>query len=239
MTEQEWLQATNPTQMLEFLRGMTSDRKLRLLAVACCRRIWHHLTDPRSRRAVEMAERYADGLTTSQAEMNSVEQSATQAGIELHEAGLREAAMAAGLASHSVNVRWGAFFAAKMVVAFAPGLPVLGLERDSLDLPEVQESVRPKVRQGLLNQADLLRDVSGPLPFHSIVVDPAWLTWHGGLLVSMAQKMYDSRDFADMSVLADALEEAGCTNPDILAHCRSGGEHVRGCWVIDALLGKS
>jgi len=65
------------------------------------------------------------------------------------------------------------------------------------------------------------------------------LEWHGGLLASMARRMYDSRDFSDLPVLADALEEAGCQDQDILGHCRSGGEHVRGCWVIDLLLGKS
>jgi hypothetical protein len=51
--------------------------------------------------------------------------------------------------------------------------------------------------------------------------------------------MYDSRDFSDMPVLADALEEAGCRDAEILGHCKSGGEHVRGCWVVDLLLGKS
>jgi hypothetical protein len=76
------------------------------------------------------------------------------------------------------------------------------------------------------------------LPFRLISFDPSWLTWHDGLLVSMAQKMYDSRDFTDMPVLADALEEAGCTNQDILRHCREPGEHVRGCWIVDLLLGK-
>ncbi|HEY7425078.1 MAG TPA: hypothetical protein VH682_12680 [Gemmataceae bacterium] len=55
----------------------------------------------------------------------------------------------------------------------------------------------------------------------------------------MSRLMYDSRDFTGLPILADALEEAGCTNQDILDHCRSGGEHVRGCWVVDALLGKS
>jgi hypothetical protein len=84
----------------------------------------------------------------------------------------------------------------------------------------------------------LLRDLLGPLPFHSATLDPTWLVWHGGLLVSMARQMYDSRDFTDMPILADALEEAGCTHADILGHCRSRGEHVRGCWVVDLLLGK-
>ena len=90
----------------------------------------------------------------------------------------------------------------------------------------------------MVPQSLLLRDILGN-PFRLVSLDPVWLTWHGGLLVSMAQRMYDSRDFSDMLVLADAMEEAGCTNQDILAHCRSGGEHVRGCWVVDLVVGKS
>jgi hypothetical protein len=84
----------------------------------------------------------------------------------------------------------------------------------------------------------LLRDIFGPLLFLPVILDPAWLTWHDSLLVSMARQMYDSRDFSDMPVLGDALEEAGCTDADILNHCRQPGEHVRGCWVVDLLLGK-
>jgi hypothetical protein len=85
----------------------------------------------------------------------------------------------------------------------------------------------------------VLRDIIGD-PFRPINLDPTWLSWHNRLIVSMAQQMYDSRDFSDMPVLADALEEAGCTTLDVLSHCRrQGGVHVRGCWVIDAVLGKS
>jgi hypothetical protein len=90
------------------------------------------------------------------------------------------------------------------------------------------------------SHCDLLRDVLRPLPFRTVTVSPTWPSWHGGLLVSMAQRMYAGRDFGDMPVLADALEEAGCTDPDILWHCREeGAVHVRGCWVIDILLGKA
>jgi hypothetical protein len=81
----------------------------------------------------------------------------------------------------------------------------------------------------------LLRDIFGN-PFRPVALDPAWLTWHDGLLVSMARRMYDSRDFTDMPILADALEEAGCSDQDILAHCRQPGEHVRGCWIVDLFL---
>ena len=75
-------------------------------------------------------------------------------------------------------------------------------------------------------------------PFRPVTINPALLTWHDGLLVWMAKRMYDSHDFTDIPILADALEEAGCTNADILAHCRQPGEHVRGCWAVDLLLGK-
>jgi hypothetical protein len=65
MTEAEWLARTNPDPMLQYLRGRACGRKLRLFACACVRRVWRHLTDPRSRAAVEVAERYADGLATT------------------------------------------------------------------------------------------------------------------------------------------------------------------------------
>jgi hypothetical protein len=57
-------------------------------------------------------------------------------------------------------------------------------------------------------------------------------------VTALAQSIYDQRRFADMPILADALAEAGCTNADVLNHCRQPGEHVRGCWVVDLLLGK-
>jgi hypothetical protein len=83
-------------------------------------------------------------------------------------------------------------------------------------------------------QAELLRDLVGN-PFRPAALDPSWLT---AAVKALAQVIYEERRFADMPVLADALEEAGCTNADILAHCRSGGEHARGCWVVDLILAK-
>src|SRR4051812_38842799 len=73
----------------------------------------------------------------------------------------------------------------------------------------------------------------------SVAADPAWLTWNHGTVPAIARHVYDDRAFHDLPILADALEDAGCTNADLLAHCRGGGEHVRGCWVVDLLLGKS
>jgi hypothetical protein len=88
------------------------------------------------------------------------------------------------------------------------------------------------------SQTDLLRDIFGN-PFHPATIEASWLQWRAGTLVKMAKTIYDERTFADLPVLADALEEAGCTDTDILSHCRQPGEHVRGCWVVDLLLGKA
>jgi hypothetical protein len=94
-------------------------------------------------------------------------------------------------------------------------------------------------------RAKLLRDLFGPLPFRPVTIDPALLAWNDGLVVRLAQAAYEERhlpegtlDSGRLAVLADALEEAGCTNADILGHLRGPGPHVRGCWVVDLLLGK-
>ncbi len=81
-----------------------------------------------------------------------------------------------------------------------------------------------------------LRDIFGN-PFRPVSFSPEWCTSD---VVSIAQTMYDSRDFSPMPILADALQDAGCEREDILAHCRdANGTHVRGCWVVDLVLGKS
>jgi len=88
------------------------------------------------------------------------------------------------------------------------------------------------------HHADFVRDIFGN-PFRPVTLDPAWLRWNDGCAVAIAQRIYDERRFEDMPILADALEEAGCTNGDVLSHCRAPGEHVRGCWVVDLVLEKS
>ncbi len=86
--------------------------------------------------------------------------------------------------------------------------------------------------------ATLFREVFGN-PFRSIAVDPSWLGWQDSTVAKLAQGIYHNRAFDRLPILADALEDAGCDNADILAHCRSGAGHVRGCWVVDLLTGRT
>jgi hypothetical protein len=86
-------------------------------------------------------------------------------------------------------------------------------------------------------QVPLLRDIFGN-PFQPPTLAPAWLAWNNATIPRLAQEIYDSRAFERLPILADALEEAGCTNADILNHCRQPGPHARGCWVVDLILGK-
>jgi hypothetical protein len=83
----------------------------------------------------------------------------------------------------------------------------------------------------------LLRDIVGN-PFRLVTVDTAWLENNDKCVVRLAQAIYAGRAFDRLPILADALEDAGCTDAAILEHCRGPGPHVRGCWVVDLLLGK-
>lgn len=83
-------------------------------------------------------------------------------------------------------------------------------------------------------QASFLRDIFGN-PFRSVAIDPSWLT---PKVCQLAKAIYERRDFHQMPGLADTLEKAGCTDTGILDHCRQPGPHVRGCWVVDLILGK-
>ncbi|WP_227254383.1 hypothetical protein [Frigoriglobus tundricola] len=97
-----------------------------------------------------------------------------------------------------------------------------------------KKSERAARGKELAAQTGLIRDIFGN-PFRPVAFSPSWRT---DTAVALARQMYESRDFGAMPILADALQDAGCENTDILAHCRIPGLHVRGCWVLDAVLNK-
>lgn len=221
MTETKWLAANDPTPMLEFLRGKVSDRKLQLFTCACGRFVSHLLIDFRSKGALPVAERFADGLVSA-AEMEAVFQPACDSAGESPRYPL-------GLADGTPLPSWAAaWVVAKAVIATSNsrGEDAFFGAVDGARFAAMALGNPP---------APLLHDIFGN-PFHPVAVNPSWLT---STVFALAEGIYQERAFDRMPILADALQDAGCDNEDILTHCRQSGEHVRGCWVVDLLLGKT
>jgi hypothetical protein len=225
MTEAEWLACSaaeypdfTRDAMLDELSGKASIRKLRFFACACCRCIWDLLTDERSRAAIEVAEQHADGDATDK-ELAKAMRAAQRAVARAKGAVARVAAWAPYWASTSVQTAVEA-----ISLAGQTAMQVMNVFRGDWKTPAKHQCV-------LL--LDIFRNPFQPSPS----VDPSWLTWNSGTVPRMARAMYDERSF-DLPILADALEDAGCADSEILLHCRGPGPHVRGCWVLDLVLGK-
>jgi hypothetical protein len=226
MTEHEWDSCHDLRKMLKVLRkrGILSERKARLFAVACCRRI-AVLPDAETEVAVEVAERYCDGRATD-------EMLAAARGT-LHRLYRMVPAPAYAAAYHAC---FGSPSSGADAAQAAANAGVRNLTPPSRDRQRAaQISDEEDERRA---QAALLRDVIGN-PFRAMTIAPSLLTWDDGAVLKLAQAIYEGRTFERMPELADALERAGCREPEVLAHCRQQGQaHVKGCWVLDLLLGK-
>jgi hypothetical protein len=220
--EAEWLACTDPAPLLIFLRGKVSDRKLRLFAVACCRRLWHLLEDERSRTLVELCEAQAHG-PVNRAELALAFRGNYEVLAALHPRTARAMAVravTAGCGGAAWAAAWNVVSDARLALHLASG-------EGEADESQVQ--------------AALLRDIIRN-PFRPLLVDPAWLRWKGGTVRLLAEAAYQVRRLPEgtlrpghLAILADALEESGCAEPELAAHLRAPGPHVRGCWAVDAL----
>lgn len=266
MTESEWLACDDPAPMLRHLtrephRGpgaagnnlrpapRPSPRKLRLFAVCCCRAVWGLLGDPRSRTAVETAERYADGQATREAL------------VQAWHAGWRVANRPPLPSPLTLST-----------LAAAAAASTCHPDPDHLPGYVTHDLRRAARRQNLAGataaaQAALLRDLCGN-PFRPLPLAPPdyWIglpyppgplfrvprTWLTPTVSPLARAAYEDRlpdgllDPFRLLVLADALEEAGCDSCAVLHHLRGlepcgtplRGPHARGCWALDLVLGK-
>jgi hypothetical protein len=233
VTEAEWLNCTDPSSLLHHLDVKAGKRKCRLFVCACERRLWNEPDCQREK--IEVTERYADGEATT-----------ADVAAAIQRTGLDETD-AVYFANRAGEVRW-AISESLDSAALVADAELRGrslkegreLNRSELDLAreagyEIEKCV----------QCDLLRDICGN-PFRPMTVAPKILTWNDAVVVRLAQTAYDERQMPDgtldngrLTVLADALEEAGCTDAETLDHLRSPGPHVRGCWAVDLCLGKS
>ena len=217
MKEKEWLSGTEPKPMLEFLRWQrsaartqTGRRQLRLFGCACCRRVWR-LLQPEGQKAVEVAERFADG---EEVDLLLAHNLAWKSNLGIAEA------------------------PSKVAEAMPWQAAGVWLRTSAKHYAKVRGTTTEQERSC---QVAYLRCIFGN-PFRPVSLDPSWRTAD---VLPLARAVYEERslpagtfDGGRLAVLADALEEAGCTEPVLLAHLRGPGPHVRGCWVVDALLAK-
>jgi hypothetical protein len=249
MTEADWLDCADPGAMLTYLGERASPRKKRLFACACVRRLWP-LLDERLRLAVKVAERCADGrlsednllqaqrLARRRREQCEEEERQRGTWMALAERALAEAVEALLLIQGPTleqpkDVRERPSVIAATRLARTAARAAEAHREQHAPVPAPKEPIR---RLESLDAVELIREIFGN-PFRSVTVDPAWLTWRGNTVERIARTIYQKRCFRNMPLLADALEEAGCKNADILTHCREPVEHARGCWVVDLLLG--
>lgn len=262
MTEEEWLACDDARNMLLFmwLDKKASNRKMRLFACGCCRRIDSALSQLND-LALELTEQYADDRATVEA-LGTAAQNAI-ASVYLN-----------GATSISDFVRWST--EAVHAAAYAPELfksahyDMMGYSQEpyhsfaravatktlsanaslvfmraagindfdhppaTYKAPTFKKRWHEAAKPTDWIQCQLLRDIFGN-PFRPVMVSPVWQMAN---VLALAQAIYEDRAFDRMPILADALEDAGCTNQEVLGHCRGPGPHVRGCWVLDLLLGK-
>jgi hypothetical protein len=231
MTEEQWLMCNKTAALLRHLRSLSGSRWRRcmLFNCACCRRIWHLLRDG-SRRFVETVERHADAVPPPRRGVFwewEKEAFAYYDGPWLNPD--TRACIAADQAACSVKQENN-----KTAEEAAIAVGRLARKTGNLTGKMAEQTV----------QCGMFRDIFGN-PFRPIIISSAVMLWNDATVVRLAQAAYDERilpagalDNTRLAFLADALEEAGCTDEQILTHLRSDTAHYRGCFVVDALLGK-
>jgi hypothetical protein len=227
MTEQEWLRCANPYWMLQFLQGEDAVTRLRrwrgdrVLQPASLRKVvlfnsaygrrWWDRMKAGAREYLIAQERFADGEIDAQSLRSSAE------------------SLAAAVPAYAEARRY----------AEAVEYPDRRGDYQGYSAPDWHILFRPSdilisAAVEVAKQVSLLRDIFGN-PFRPVTIDPSWLT---PTVISLAQAIYNDQAFDRLPILADALEDAGCDQAELLAHCRGPGPHVRGCFVVDALLAK-
>ncbi len=270
MTEQEWLACVKPETMLTALQqaGRLTDRKVRLFDCACVRRIWDMLTDERSRRAIEIAEQYADqqvGLEVLEdAQRGALDvwvrfqrsQPKNSGGHETISSRASAMALSSGGTALALRSAIGACGTTK--TDDNPRTHWPRANHDVIGAVSTRRLYSPEGTEAAYNamytrharkswdigqyttdeeaeHCRLLRDIF-PAPMVNVIIDPSWLT---STVSALVRGIHADQSFDLLPILADALEDSGCNDDRLLSHCRGPEKHVRGCWVLDALLGRS
>ena len=237
MTEKEWLTSDDPVTLLSGLHSMIPHRMYLLFELESTRPLLDRCQDDVLLRFHELGRQKAEGRSIETHELEEWD----ELFADLYEHADEEAREVYERSGNTANPE-----TASAIDRFMTIVRVLAIGGDEW-WPWI-ELLRPKGPPQTFNeytnslQLDMYREALPLLrcivgnPFRPVSVDPSWLT---STTVELARGIYDDRAFDRLPILADALEDAGCDHPDILAHCRGDGPHARGCWVVDRMLGKS
>lgn len=229
MTEAEWLGCADPRALLAVVTAQATDRKMRLFLWACCARVLD-ATPPQRRlfrgyydgsfrqlqHALSLVEQFAEGLVGADALAEARRDAADSAYVP-------------PAIDYGGETEFG--YEAATVLAAAADHPVPEAVLAACWRATEAQAARLPAEEARW-QTLVCRDIFGN-PFRPVHFAADWRT---ATARALAQQMYAARDFSPMPILGDALEDAGCANAEILAHCRNAGEHVRGCWVLDLVI---
>jgi hypothetical protein len=236
MTEAEWLAIADPALMLAFVEKKFSKRKLRLFACGCCFRMWDEKPESLPFRAITYGEHWAEKGVFNGPEGQAIWDAIMQ---------FQEEDMHAGNHLRAIKLLYcltclgeDPLFLFRRRTSASIWGRLIQLPRRIFRLSSRPQPIRDDPddpRTALMESwPPIIRCIFGN-PFRPVTFEAEWRTTTA---VQIAKGMYDSRDFAAMPILADALQDGGCESATILDHCRGGGPHVRGCWVVDLVLGK-
>ncbi|AMV27480.1 hypothetical protein VT84_23975 [Gemmata sp. SH-PL17] len=223
MTEAQWLTSKSLAPMFPCVPGTVLSRKKILFSFGCARQVLGYGSDEFIHSFEEWATACGNVLDVMESLIDAADNDGARNQVLRAEVG------------HLLDLEgWDG-----MIKYFSPANPIRFAEDVAAECASCagrlgeppDEGVREHV---VAEQLHFLRDIFGN-PFRPVTFSPEWRT---SAVVALAAQMYESRDFSAMPILGDALQDAGCDRADVLSHCRGPGPHVRGCWVVDLVLGK-
>lgn len=221
MNEQRWRDGAELSAMLQFLANVVRPRKFRLFACACLRQLRERTSDAHFRRTVELAERYVEGDCKRES-FRAAFRRAWPDGWER----ARVAALVAIDPMERDNYSWRCLELANEVVDLLGSPPRYSPHHS----PPRNREATPSRKE----QIALLCEIVGD-PFSEPRFVPQWRT---GDVAPLAESLAVDGTFGELPVLADALEDAGCTDAEVLMHLRTPGRHALGCWALDLVRGR-
>lgn len=230
MTKQEWQESTDVLPMLRFTASGTSRRKLGLLLHSAIHRHHQLVLDRRSLEAIKLADEHLE---------NPVHPGRIDPILRDAETAIRESPHAPGFAAEHFArfVNDYLLFVTRGTNGDVIGILEWFLRAAMFCWVDSEAHRIESRRQESALLADHLRDIIRN-PYTLGWVDPDWKRWNDETIVRFATSIHQTGCYEEMPIFGDALEEAGCDDEQILDHCRADQEHVRGCWVIDLVLGR-